>query len=106
MSALSAIDAAIWTLGQDGYTTEELCKARSAFVELIEADRQHDKARRAWDDGVYTRWDGISDASRMKVADDFQDSIARRATALARVQDDPQQPMTRDQEAEQANVRG
>jgi len=56
----------------------------AAVAELVEADREYDKARRAWDDGTYSEWEGISDRTRMKVAADFEAALVRRVNALAR----------------------
>lgn len=66
-------------------TANTASQARSAVAELIEADRAYDKASRAWDDGRFSDWEGISDESRMKVAEAFEEAAVRRADALARV---------------------
>lgn len=60
-----------------------LVKREKQFAELIAADREYDAARRAWDDGCFTRWDGIDNSARTKIADRFESATARRASALA-----------------------
>lgn len=56
---------------------------RSAVAELIAADHAYDKASRAWDDGRFSDWDGISDESRMKICAEFEEAALRRTLALA-----------------------
>lgn len=64
---------------------QEAEEARAAVAELIEADKEYDKASRHFDDGRFSDWDGISDESRMAIAERFEAAAVRRAAALARV---------------------
>ena len=64
---------------------ERLGEASGAVAELIEADREFDKASRAWDDARFSDWEGISDESRLQMAESYEAAAVRRADALARV---------------------
>lgn len=68
------------------YLAEQGTLARAAIAELIAADKEYDEARRAWDDGCFTRWAGIDKSARTKIADAFESAIARRSSALAAVE--------------------
>ena len=81
--ARNAIDRALSAAEPVIAERDALLKARAAIAELIAADREYDAARRAWDDGCFTRWDGIDNSARTKIADRFESATYRRASALA-----------------------
>jgi len=58
----------------------------AAMRELIAADVEYDEARRWWDQGCFTGWEGISSETRMSTADLLEKALARRSAALARAQ--------------------
>lgn len=84
VDVLAVMDAAIDRVARPHEAG--LHAARAAVAELIEADKEYDRASRAWDDGRFTDWEGISNESQQKICADFENAIMRRHDALARVQ--------------------
>lgn len=64
----------------------EMRDARAAVAELIEADKEYDKARRDWDHVTTHDPEETSDETWQRVADRFERAVIRRGDALARVQ--------------------
>lgn len=85
LKAMRVAEAYCYDAGASS-AAKNLRAASDAVAELIEADKEYDAARRWWDQGCYTGWDGVSDETRKTTAARYEAALSRRAAALARVQ--------------------